>query len=75
MTTEIIETKAMRNGWETFTGRYRLILADGAQVIRFELPGRGGKVSKQAAEKIAQLWQAGKSIGEICVSVRGVSVR
>jgi hypothetical protein len=34
-------------------------------VIAFNLPGKGGPVTKKMAAKIRELWESGKSAGEI----------
>jgi len=48
---EIVETKAMRGNWEQYTGRFRLI---GIPCGYIELPGRGGRVTLQAAARVLE---------------------
>jgi len=61
---EVFETKRLINNWEQYTGRYRVTVSR-SEGVCFCLPGRGGKVTLQAAREIARRWQAGESAGRI----------
>lgn len=55
----------MVDNWERHTGKFRVRVPSKTDVIAFELPGRGGRVTQLAAREIHKLWHAGKSAGEI----------
>lgn len=61
-TNPIFETKCFVNNSETYTGRFICYVDSG---VAFHLPGRGGLVSKKAANRILSLWKSGKTVGEI----------
>lgn len=62
---EIYETKALVDNWEQYTGHWVVQVDSKTDLIAFYLPGRGGRVTKQAAKLIRTLWESGKSSGEI----------
>jgi len=62
---EIYETKALVNNWEKYTGQWVVQVDCKTDLIAFYLPGRGGRVTKQAARRIRTLWESGKPAGEI----------
>lgn len=55
---EIIETKKMVNNWQEYTGNYRLIGIPGEYM---DLPGHGGKRTKDAAVRALKVFEAGGS--------------
>jgi pimeloyl-ACP methyl ester carboxylesterase len=62
---EIFETRAYVNNWQQFTGHFRVRVPCSNDVIAFDLPGHGGRVTQKAAGEIHTLWHAGKTAGEI----------
>lgn len=51
-----------------YTGKYRCaVLAPHykAEILHFDLPGKGGKVTREAAAKIAQIMAGGGSIEDV----------
>lgn len=65
MSIEIVETKRMVNNWEEYTGKFVAVVALPGDAAHFALPGRGGPVTKRAADKLGELFAAGKSVGEV----------
>ena len=62
---EIYETKSLVNNWEQYTGNFRVQVDCSNDLIAFNLPGRGGPVTKKMAAKIKELWESGKTAREI----------
>lgn len=52
----IIETRMMVGNWQEYTGEYRLIGIPGDSL---DLPGRGGKVTQDAAARALQVFASG----------------
>ena len=55
----------MVNNREEYTGKFRVRGPCVCDVIAFDLPGRGGRVTQLAAREIHRLWHSGKTAGEI----------
>lgn len=62
---EMFETKRLVNNWEKFTGRFRVRVSHNFDMVCFDLPGRGGRMTQKMARKIDVLWQSGLSAGQI----------
>lgn len=48
-----------------WSGRFRCEVPCANDRIAFDLPGRGGRVTANAAKRVNALWEAGYSAGEI----------
>lgn len=57
----ILETRRMAGNWERYTGHFRLIDVPGGYI---DLPGRGGKVTREGAARALAVFAAGGSNAE-----------
>lgn len=64
-TFSIIQTKRQIGNWQSYTGHFRLLVDSDQGQIAFALPGRGGRVTRQAAGVIKRLWLAGATAIQI----------
>lgn len=66
MKCDIFETYTLKG----YTCKYRVRLDFD---VCFNLPGRGGNVTKKAANKVVMLWNSGKSVKEI-IGITGFNI-
>lgn len=61
----LFETTVLRDNWQHGTGKFRARIWTDDDLICWDVPGKGGKMSIRAARWLGDLWKQGFTAGEI----------